>query len=339
MVIEKKSLEENEIDLAEAISVIWKNKLKILFFTFLPAALYFLYLSTQDPVKTIFKSTTEIIPISILDELEYKNFNSYLNNYQNYLANLNENISNLKEGAYVYNNSVNEDIESLFTRIDRIYLMNLYIEKLSEDKFIINSIKKFGLIKNNFESTDKYEEAVLKAALLFELSPISIKDKNIFPKWNIQFTTDDKEKYENFLKFLDRSVNLEIQNYLKNNFNDSITNEKIFQKYMIEDINIDIGIRSSNLTKDDSSIQKLKIYKQNILENKSIDRLEESFNLTPVIKSKEFIASRINVKSTTYKILNKRKLNSPITKVLTVAILGAILGIFYVLIFQRAKKL
>ena len=55
MVKEKKSLEENEIDLTEAISIIWKNKLKILFFTFLPAALYFLYLSNQDPVKPIFK--------------------------------------------------------------------------------------------------------------------------------------------------------------------------------------------------------------------------------------------------------------------------------------------
>ena len=210
MVDEKKSLGENEIELSEAISIIWNNKFKIFFSSFLPAALIFLYFIMQDPVKPIFKNSADISPITILDELEYKNYNSHLHNYRNYIDNLTRDMNKLIEGS---NSSENINNVFQFYRIDRRYLMKLFIEKLSDKDFIIESIKKYGLVKKkNFENLKKYENEVFKIASSFDLSSSeSIGTK--FPKYHIQYETHDIDNYVGYLNFLNNLVNSEIQKY------------------------------------------------------------------------------------------------------------------------------
>ena len=338
MINKRKSEVENEIDLVDAMSIILKNKFKILLSTFLPATIFFLYFVSQGTNAPLFKSVTEIEPLSILDDLEYKNYNGYINNYKNYHRTLNRAIKNAKEGNFVSSNLEQDDSETSFLKIDRVYLMGLFIEKLGEEEFIIDTIKKYGLIKKeNFESIKEYDSAILKTASSFELSSSRVAGK-ILPSWKIHFQTNDKDNFENFLKTLDNSVNLEIQKYLKDYFYDSLENERIFQKYKIEDIDINIGIRSSNLSKNEASIDQLKLFRQNIIESKSIQRLEDRFNDTPVIKSKRFYASKINIKSTKYQQISGSKSDKILLKVIIIAMLGALLGIFYVLVLYKVKK-
>ena len=343
MVGKRKKELENEIDLVDAMSIILKNKFKILLSTFLPATIFFLYFVSQGTVSQsttgpLLKGVTEIEPLSILDELEYKTYNGYINNYNNYHRTLNVAINNAKEGNFNLNRIGQDDIETSFVKIDRVYLMDLFIEKLGEKEFIIETIKKYGLIKKeNFESIKEYDSAILNSASSFELSSSAVEGK-ILPSWKIHFQTNDRDNFENFLKILENSVNLKIQKYLKDYFYDSLENERIFQKYKIEDIDINIGIRSSNLSKNEANINQLKLFRQNIIESKSIQRLVDTFNDTPVIKSKRFYASKINIKSTKYKQISASKGDKILLKVIIIAMVGALLGIFYVLVFYKVKK-
>ena len=80
------------------------------------------------------------------------------------------------------------------------------------------------------------------------------------------------------------------------------------------------------------------MFRQNIIESKSIQRLVDTFNDTPVIKSKRFYASKINIKSTKYKQISASKGDKILLKVIIIAMVGALLGIFYVLVFYKVKK-
>ena len=112
MVDEKNLIKENEIDLSEVISNIWNNKFKILISSFLPGALAFLYLISQDPVKPKFESSAYISFISISDELKYKNFNSHLDNYKNYLDNLDISMNRLKD-EYLFNTKIKNEYNKI----------------------------------------------------------------------------------------------------------------------------------------------------------------------------------------------------------------------------------
>ena len=350
MVSKKKSHYESEIDLAEIALVVLKNKFKIFLITFLPSALIFIYLISQDPTKELFKTSTEIEPISTFEELGYKNYNSYLESFKKNISQLSESEINLKRLELMYNNSnknyaynnlaLNDFIDySAFKKINRIYLLDLFLEKITEDSFVTEAIKEFGLLKKEeFKNSEEYDDAILKSASQFQLSSKKVTGQ-ILPRWFINFKTTDKKNYEVFLNFLEVKVNLEIQNYLKNNFMDSIENQKVFQNYMIEDINVDINnMKLSNLPEDDMQIEKLKQYKQNLLGNKTIKRLQFSFDSTPIKNSKNFYASKLIVKSTEYTNLSNNDRNDKVLlKVILTAILSALFGIIFV--FSSRKKI
>tara|TARA_B100001057_G_scaffold485955_1_gene566359 strand:- start:839 stop:1792 length:954 start_codon:yes stop_codon:yes gene_type:complete len=316
----------------------------------LPSALVFIYLISQDPTKELFKTSTEIEPISTFEELGYKNYNSYLESFKKNISQLSESEINLKRLELIYNNSnknyaynnlaLNDFIDySAFKKINRIYLLDLFLEKITEDSFVTEAIKEFGLLKKEeFKNSEEYDDAILKSASQFQLSSKKVSGQ-ILPRWFINFKTTDKKNYEVFLNFLEEKVNLEIQNYLKDNFMDSIENQKVFQNYMIEDINVDINnMKLSNLPEDDMQIEKLKKYKQNLLGNKTIMRLQFSFDSTPIKNSKNFYASKLILKSTEYTNLSNNDRNDKVLlKVILTAILSALFGIIFV--FSSTKKI
>jgi len=347
MVPKKKINSNDEIDLLEVFSAIWRKKFTILFATFLPAALMAIYITSKEPVKPMFEIKTKILPISIFEQLQYKNFNSNLEIYQNYINNFlivskdNYGVNTkqqLDNSAYDTNNPLTRppiDI-SFFSKISRINLYNLFLEKINDYEFIIDTFKEYEIIKGkNYLDNKEYKDKILNYLNSIEFSTKTIKNR-IIPEWYIHAKTNDQEMHLEYLKTLEKSVNLEIQNFLKRSFENTIVNHRELFQYKIEDLDLNIQI---SLSKSDENMTEYIEYliknKQMIVQNKSIQRLEATFATTPImVNEKNFLASKIVVKSSEFNNLNRKKLQSAY-KIMLTSIMGAIIGIFYVLILKK----
>ena len=159
---------ENDLDIVKLILLIWSYKSKFLLITilfFLLSVLHQFYFNKDNNSSEKIKlATTEIKAITTFEELKYVSYNSYINRYQrknNFFYKFNKKIDKkiLYEDTYTFKK---------FNGIDKDYLFNLFLEKLSDDVTIINLIKKFDLIKkDNYLNNIDYEEAVIKFASTF----------------------------------------------------------------------------------------------------------------------------------------------------------------------------
>ena len=333
---------DNEIDIIKVILILWHNKSKLLLITFLfffLASLYQLsFIKNDNTSEKIKLATTEIKAITTFEELKYVSYNSYINRFQKpnniyYEINSENEIKSLNNQIYIFEK---------FREINRNYLLNLFLEKLSDDATIINVIKKFDFIKKkNYPNNIQYEEAVIKFASSIQLIPPQNQTNERLTSWQIQHKTNDEKTWENFLKFFETSINREIRDYLIVSITQLIKTTKEINQYEIEDLEMEI----KNINKD-NHINDIKSEKDNflerkrkIIENKNLDRLRDIVSNALINNSDDFNAAKIEVKSTVYKNLsnNDEKKNS-IAKILMFTLIGFVFSIFYVLIFDAIKR-
>ena len=331
----KKKIAEDEIDLLESLITISNNKWKIFLVTILALTITYILELNQQPAKSAFSTKTKIDPISTFDEFEYEVYNSFLNNIESKSI-LHTSVRESKYDPYTEKNVVlSDDVEiykiidySSFKKIDKFYLLDLFIDKLNQNSLFINAVKKFNLVKReDFQDNEAYENALNKLAS--SISLLKNDDQKIDidePFWNIEYHTDDKEIWENFLKFVQESANVEVQKYLFDSFNELIVNEKRLNKFKIEDIDWEISNNKDNI----QAIKKLENMKLKLLSNKDIQRLENLFSSTPIVKQERFTAASIRIQSTEYESLNKKD-RSLATKLLIAGLFGAFLSVSYVL--------
>ena len=322
-------IQNDEIDLIYLINIVWINKFKIFLSTSLPALFFYLLIISEDPVKQIYKTKTEIVPISTFMEYEYKIFNNYLG----VIKAIAEANAKKENTDFVF-----QDIEAtfLFDIIDADYLLDLFVKRLTDDQFLMKNIKNSNLInKENFKNNQEYQDKIIETKSKFNLTPII--ENTTLNKWLIHFETDQPKKYLDFLQLLEKSLNLEIQQFLKKSFEDLILNQKIIQKYKIEDIDFEIKLSTEINNKENLRyIEELKKYKQKLNSDKFIERLQLKFNTTPIIKSENFVASKIVVEQTEFRKINDDEKNI-LLQVLSAGLVGMILSIFFVLIYSRIK--
>lgn len=299
---------DDEINILEIFAFIKKNILKIFFPTVLSLILALIYVSNQDHIKPLYKVGTFISPISSFDEFEYKNYNGYIESFSN--------------GNSVKNNSVPEglkiatyEINSIFEKIDRFLLMDLFIEKLKDDEFLKD-------VNNKFQSEYK----------------INIAPDENSSNWYLAIVTEDKENIEDFLIFLEKSINFEIQEFLTKNFNQLILNHQRIKTYKIEDIDIKISSFSNNdVIEIKNTLKYLKDIRKVLINDNTEKRLIKSFNSTPIIQSEKFKAVKINLNSLGYKNLNIDKKNIPLIFIIFVLI-GITSGIIFALVTNKIRK-
>ena len=343
MYLKKKNQHNNEIDLIDVFLTVWKYKWKISLFIIFPMVGMFLYIISQPSSKLTYVATTEIKPISIFEEFEYENYNSYLQNtnYENtfFLFNpLKENVEKLtNKKAFIfkdidfYNNTDN----SSFKKIDKEYLLNLFVDKLNENLIFVNAIKKFELVKReNYENNQSFENALTKLSSSIKINSEKNEDGKLL-SLNIEFTTEDKEVWEKILLFIEDSTNQAVQNYLYETFNRLILNQKRLRKYKIEDI--DILISNAQNKNKEMYISHLETLKDDISQNRNIDRLQDEFTSTPIVRAEKFYAARLLVKSTSYKNSTSKKYRM-LPMLIVVGIIGAIIGIFYALMLNSVRS-
>jgi LPS O-antigen subunit length determinant protein (WzzB/FepE family) len=403
--ISKKNIQHaDDVDLLDIILTIWNGKWKIILITFIAVVITFGFQTIQKPPIVItFQANTQIKSISIFDEFEYETYNYYLDKIRS------------KKISYKINKTQAPEQNSLnLKKIDKNYLLKLFIDKLSDNSLSKEAIKKFGLIDaNDFNSSSEYENAVMKKASSIKISlnynnnnnnnNNSKKNKEL-PYWDIQFTTADKNKWENSLKFIQDKANEQIQKYLYESFGTLILNLKKLKIYEIENIEEEIlesfenykttisnrlvflkeqaqiarsldlpknslenSLRNPTvITKEDNfstyymrgynmiekeieliqnrtddkpfieDLIELEKQKNKLLRNKDIERIQNLFENTPIAKSDKFMAANIVVQSTQYKKLNFK--TSIIPMLILASLIGAIVGIIYVLIKNATQK-
>jgi LPS O-antigen subunit length determinant protein (WzzB/FepE family) len=383
----KKKIETDEIDLIEVIINICNNKLKIAAITVilmvLSAALYFI-------IKPPFKAQTEILPITIFENNLYSAYNSLL---------------------APQSESDDEKIltEQRLNKINRNYLLNLFLEELQTKEIVIEAIKKYQLInESKFDDEDEYLEAVEKYALTLDLlRPINVDGSQRGEtrlNWTIEFEINDQENWENALSYIDNEINQNIQNYLAENFSVTLDNLKLLDQFKLEDLNQkiefakndydietsnrlaflneqssiarELNIKNNTLEVENfntssggviSNLQTAKPYymrgysmiekeieliesrnnkdaftknllelekqKRDLLEDKSVERIEQLFNSTPIINGNNFRAAEIVYKDTKYEASF-----SLIKTILISGIFGVILGMLYTLISSAIRQ-
>jgi len=258
----KKKIENDEIDLIEVIVNIWDNKLKIaaitVIFIILSTALYLV-------IKPPLNAKTEILPITIFESNLYAQYNSLT------MPQGEKDDKKIKD-------------KNRFDKIDKDYLLSLFIEELQTKDIIIEAIKKYQLIdQKKFASEDEYLKTVQKKALKLNLlRPINVdgdKRGETRLNWIIEFEVDDEDQWEEALSFIESEINNNIKNYLKLNFNTTLDNLKLLDQFKLEDLNLKIN-------------------------NAKKDYDNETSNRLAFLKEQSLIARKLNIENNTLEVEN-----------------------------------
>lgn len=326
-----KKKEDDEIDLLEAILIIWNNKLKVILITLLAFVITTIYLINHKPTKKVYEAETTIKPISISEEINYLHFNGYLESIhtKNQLASNMINNSNNPWDTKMYTTNIRA-----FIAPDREYLMNLFIDRLGENSIFTDAIKKFNLIKKeNFNDQASYNNESIKLATSIKIIK-SQDDLDDLKGWRIKFTINDKTQWENILEYINQSANDEIRKYLDQTFKKVILNEKRLREYYNEDIEIKLSYLSDN----NPQRVILEKHKKLLDANKDIERMQQLFETTPIVNSPgEFKAAQIMFKSTKFRQISNSSFSK--SKVLMIgSLLGLIVGMLYVLLVNAIRN-
>ena len=337
---------DDEIDLIEIIQIIWESKWKIVLIIGICILIMLGLQFNKKTPKLVYQITTDIKSITTFDEFKYHTFNSYVENIggnQNYFPISKDKLfspdtmvdqqikSNIIQ-SYYYDFSANVN----FNKITKLYLLNLFIEKLSENSVLAELVKNSDFIKrDNFKNQQNYESEVNKIVSSIK---IYMKDDNNIgnqqPTFYIQSQSEDVNKWKEMLYYIENYINDEIKQYLVRNLNELVENGKKFKQYRIEDLTAEIASEDES----DEQLKYLKQLRQKLLMNKDIERLEKIYLNTPIFNGEDFIAAKFMIKSSEYKSLNKIE-NKSLSRMLLLSIcIGGILGIFYVLISNSIKS-
>ena len=102
------------------------------------------------------------------------------------------------------------------------------------------------------------------------------------------------------------------------------------KKFRLEDIELELKVTKDDLDKD-QLIKKKNI----IIQDKSVGRIKDILNESPLYNAKTFYAARIDYNSTKYSNVSQGSL---ISNLIVAVIFGTLLGIFFVLIANAIQN-
>ena len=214
----------NNLGFNEFIIIIWNSKIKLIFFT---AIFFLLSLYFYDLKKDQISGRTEIGQITIFDESKYTPYNNFLK--QNRISN--------PEFNFYFD----------FIEINKEYLLNLYLDEFRDRNIIIDALTKYKLIdRSKFNSEESYLNAIKKKAFNLKiLPPINIDGKSrreIRNNWIIEIQTNNKEKWNSALEYIDNEANKKILKFLDDNFLLTYENIELKKNFLIKKIEQEINV-------------------------------------------------------------------------------------------------
>jgi len=338
-----KKLSEDEIDLLDFLIVVWKKKWIVFSFTIITIGLMYFYQSYFANKNQIIKYSvkSEIRPITVFDEAKYKIYNSFVRSVKPYSFSLDK-LKLQHQDNYIEDNKSFVEVNNMglptalneleVSDIDKDFLFNLFVDQINQKTSLAEYIKKSKIIKKeDFKDQSKFEDEVLKIANSVNL--FKPKDKNLDQTNKsiiIEHTTINPKKWEEFLQFLEKEVNIEIQKKLNLMFDDYIQYVETIVNFQMEDIENQYSI---TIDEDQKNILERK---KNLLESdKYIERMQNIFASSPISESNDFYAARIIYDST--KSLFTKK-SSTLRLLILAGLIGAIFGIFFALISNAIQS-
>ena len=330
-----------EIDLLDMFITIWRRKLSIIIFVLICLVAMFIYKSLNKiPITTI--ATTEIRPISVYEEAEYKIYNLYMETIRSdYEGSTEINKVIIQEGEeFKYIDEVKIDIDLEINNINKNYLIALFIERLSQKKNLEKIIKKSDWVKRkDYLDNKEYENKISELASsinILSYDPVKQETKPVGLNKNndsiiIQIETDDMVKWENFLQFLEKEINIQIQERLSQMLNNYINYVKTIEKFKIE--NIDNKISAALNDQERINLEKKK---KILIQDQYVERIQNIFDNSPLAKSDEFYAAQIVYGSTVYNEINNG--NSFRMSYSLTGLFSALIAIFVVLIANAIQN-
>lgn len=362
----------DEIDLSKSINTIWKNKFTILLFTAVAIIIMYAYQITKSGTSEIlFQANTKINPISTFEKSRYESYNYFIDNFRSkkfqftkfnetYLQNLF--IEKIKDHTLIANaislsgfldeNDFNSksDYENNVKKLTRAVKIKFqedlsYWELETTTKNIDgwenalkyiegsvnNEIKKYinNSFKNKITNLKKFQE--------FEIEDIDEKISRELINY--------QKKILNRVEFLKEQAKIARALNLPKETKSSIFPFAIDQSkdtyYMrgYEAIEKEMDLIQSRVDARPfiDNLIDLENKKDELYNNKQIQRIQNLFDLTPVAKSKDnFFAARLEINSTKYRQLNSI---TTLTQILIIAgFFGLFCGIIYVLIKNKEQK-
>ena len=198
---------------------------------------------------------------------------------------------------------------------------------------INNRIKNY--LKLNFYTTFKN----LKLLDQFKLEDLNLKIKNV--KKDYITETDNRLAFLREQALIARKLNIENNTLEVENFTTPsgvISNLQTAKPYYMRGYSMiekEIELIETRTNQDAFTNNLLELEKQNrdLLENKSLERIEKLFNATPIVSNNEFKAAEIIYKDTDYES------SSSLKKVILIsAIFGIIFGMIYVLLSNAIQR-
>ena len=338
-----KSLND-EVDLIDLVLVVWKKKWIIFFILIFGLILVLSYEFFLKEEGKIFVKN-EIKPLTVLDETKYKTYNSFIKSIKpsslkrSFLDKERFDEADVKENNDLIIINKNEtilssDISDLeINNINKEYLLKLFIDQIRQKSKFIEYIKESKIIDmNDYENNSKYEEAVenlsRRIGLNVENDQKSERSEQKINRAFLEYSTVDLKEWENFLKFLEKKINFEIQENLNLMFERYIEYVNQIIDYQIEDIDTQLLIVENK--EELIYLQK----KKKVLESdRYISRITKIFKESPISNRNDFYAAKILINKDIYNYGN----NSIFKKILLTSIIFLVFGIFLVLISHAIK--
>ena len=201
------------------------------------------------------------------------------------------------------------------------------------DSEINNRIKNY--LKLNFYTTFKN----LKLLDQFKLEDLNLKIKNV--KKDYITETDNRLAFLREQALIARKLNIENNTLEVENFTTPsgvISNLQTAKPYYMRGYSMiekEIELIETRTNQDafTNNLLELEKQKRDLLENKSLERIEKLFNATPIVSNNEFKAAEIIYKDTDYES------SSSLKKVILIsAIFGIIFGMIYVLLSNAIQR-
>ena len=135
--------------------------------------------------------------------------------------------------------------------VKRTTLLNLYIEQIEEGSLLETTVDKFNLInKNDFDSESDYKDAIEKFVSEIEvLRPI--KEKNEIRLHHVlQAKYNDKDKWKNFLTFVNDEANKKVKAIIINRFATIVSIQNQKKDFALKDIRIKMDNAKKDYVRD-----------------------------------------------------------------------------------------
>lgn len=331
----KKIKSQDEVDVIDLIISIWDKKKIILFATIIGILLGFIFesLNKNTPVYIV---EGQIKPISVLENARYEIYNSYVSSLKpldgkddtiggSYSSSEKKYVENFSKNILQTNVVYNLELSD----INKEFLFSLFVDKITQKKNLENYMRQFKLIEGNINKEKKLTKAILEISASIKKTQVNNVGRNSeVEPIKIKFETYNRNQTKNFLEFLEKEINLDIQKNLMSMFNNYLMFIKSMNSFQLEDIESQLLINS-----DQEKLKSLKDKKKILLSDKYIQRITDIFKKSPVSESINFYAAKIVVESDD---LGSPK--TPMKKILVIfGIIGLILGVITALISKAME--